>query len=377
MRSPQLIAVQLSLVLLLSCSLAACASKRTQMTESAASQPELWREAITIIQQHALDGDKPDWKAIAAKIAAEKPSNSDVQIRAVLAAYNDPHAKLLTREEAVTWKAGAALTPEPGTESAAEAAASSEPPSAPDPAHAESAHSQPAIPEAPWSKMIQRSVAYVGLPPCNTGDPQAIQAYSHALRTQINILTSRRARWWIIDLRLNGGGNVWPMLGGLQPMLGNGVAFRSLQPHGVEQRFGCAGNTAWLEHDASRTPQFTVADVQEFVQPAVCERLAVLIGPWTMSSGEMITVALMSKPHARTFGEPTAGLTTITNFFPLSDGSILVLPTGRVAPPVGAAIVGQIQPAEIVPFGDWPLIDDATVAAALKWIHEAPAGNQR
>lgn len=99
--------------------------------------------------------------------------------------------------------------------------------------------------------------------------------------------------------------------------------------------------------------------------------MAVLLGPWTMSSGELVAVALASRPGTRSFGEPTGGLTTATSYFTLEDGSVLILPTSRMATVGGSAIVGAIQPDEPAGFGDWPEIDDGAAEAALAWLKAA------
>lgn len=96
--------------------------------------------------------------------------------------------------------------------------------------------------------------------------------------------------------------------------------------------------------------------------------VAVLIGPWTMSSGEMLTIAFLTRERTRTFGEPSGGLTTITGFFPLSDGSTLVLPTGRAATRDGREFRGKIEPHTPVPFSKWPTVEDEVVEAAAHWL---------
>jgi hypothetical protein len=45
---------------------------------------------------------------------------------------------------------------------------------------------------------------------------------------------------WIVDLRSNGGGNMWPMVAGLGPILGEGVLGYFIDPVGVETRWSIA-----------------------------------------------------------------------------------------------------------------------------------------
>jgi hypothetical protein len=39
---------------------------------------------------------------------------------------------------------------------------------------------------------------------------------------------------WTVDLRGNGGGNLWPMLAGVGPVLGEGIVGYFVDPQGVE-----------------------------------------------------------------------------------------------------------------------------------------------
>jgi carboxyl-terminal processing protease len=210
--------------------------------------------------------------------------------------------------------------------------------------------------------------------------PEQLQAYARTLRELIVSLDARGATAWVVDLRLNGGGNIWPMLAGLAPLLGDGPAATSIgrAPGGgpAVATTGLEGDGAWLDDGTGRRTQFTLAWEGPGVGPAQAQsRIGVLLGPWTMSSGELVAVALASRAGTRSFGEPTAGLTTATGFFPLSDGSALVLPVSRMATVGGPAIVGPIRPDEAAPFGDWPRVDDEPVRVALEWLGAPAAGD--
>jgi C-terminal processing protease CtpA/Prc len=340
--------------------------------------PPALAEAIEVIRASALDADRLDWDALGAEIVSRlgEDATAEAYRLGALKAYADPHASYLSAEQMHAWQTAPPAEPdgEPSAEPDAEpsVAVEDEPPVQPE--------VQPAVPAAPWGELLPGGVGYLGLPPCTTGEPEQLQAYARTLRELIVSLDARGATAWVVDLRLNGGGNIWPMLAGLAPLLGDGPAATSIgrAPGGgpAVATTGLEGDGAWLDDGTGRRTQFTLAWEGPGVGPAQAQsRIGVLLGPWTMSSGELVAVALASRAGTRSFGEPTAGLTTATGFFPLSDGSALVLPVSRMATVGGPAIVGPIRPDEAAPFGDWPRVDDEPVRVALEWLGAPAAGD--
>jgi hypothetical protein len=78
------------------------------------------------------------------------------------------------------------------------------------------------------------------------------------------------------------------------------------------------------------------------------QRIAILLGPRTMSSGEMVAIALAGRSNSRTFGAATAGYTTGNAVHKLSDGALLILTETRVADRAGIPVLGPIIPDESV-----------------------------
>lgn len=137
----------------------------------------------------------------------------------------------------------------------------------------------------------------------------------------------------------------------------------------ITARVGVDGPAAWLDRVG---PDGTRREEQLRIEPVPGDRPAnpapvgVLIGPWTMSSGELIALAFRGR--ARLFGEPTAGLTTVTDFFRLSDGSLLILPIAHMADRAGWMPDGPIAPDVLVVGDAWPSEHDAQASAAREWV---------
>jgi C-terminal processing protease CtpA/Prc len=155
---------------------------------------------------------------------------------------------------------------------------------------------------------------------------------------------------WVVDLRRNVGGNMWPMLHALRPILGEGNPFT--------YRYG--------KGPFSQAPVYSLRQRR----PAI----AVLTSRLTVSSGELVTIAFRGPSTTRTFGEATGGLSTSNMTFPLVDGAMLVLTVSRAADRVGRVYDGPIQPDQPVEI-DWTRVgtqDDPVLRVATEWLREQP-----
>jgi C-terminal processing protease CtpA/Prc len=153
---------------------------------------------------------------------------------------------------------------------------------------------------------------------------------------------------WVVDLRRNVGGNMWPMLHALRPILGEGNPFT--------YRYG--------KGPFSQAPTYSLKQAK----PAI----AVLTSRLTVSSGELVTIAFLGPSTTRTFGEATGGLSTSNMTFPLVDGAMLVVTVSRAADRVGRVYDGPIQPDQPVEL-DWTRVgtpDDPVLRVATEWLRE-------
>jgi C-terminal processing protease CtpA/Prc len=173
--------------------------------------------------------------------------------------------------------------------------------------------------------------------PSDTGAP-----YQEAIQTFLKTADAGDACGWVIDLRQHSGGDMWPGMRGLAPLLGPGSHGAFITAQGAKP---WAPGTA-LSKDVLKKPDAPVA---------------VLLGPKTGSSGEMMAIAFAGRPATRSFGQPTAGFTTANGPVVLSDRAVLVLTTAHVADRLGRRYDGPMTP-------DEPTTPDATEAAAMAWL---------
>src|SRR6185503_3702797 len=115
---------------------------------------------------------------------------------------------------------------------------------------------------------------------------------------------------------------------------------------------------------------YTQLRVRSAYRPAVASPVAVLLGPGTASSAEVLAVAFAGRPATRSFGAPTRGLSAGNRIFDLSDGAALVLTVAATGDRDGRVLLGPVVPDEAVAgeggAGDGG--DDAVLRAGVAWL---------
>ena len=172
---------------------------------------------------------------------------------------------------------------------------------------------------------VPESIGYVRV--SNFGGSNSSDGVEFAQNIQDEIMAQDDANieGWIVDLRANTGGNMWPMLTGVGPILGNGTsgyfvdADQNETPWGFDDGMSILNGTTVIELENSYT----------LINPN--PKVAVLLDNGVASSGEAIAVSFINRPNTRTFGSATCGLSTANQSFVLSDGARLLLTVGYFA----------------------------------------------
>lgn len=206
------------------------------------------------------------------------------------------------------------------------------------------------------------------------------QEFAEKLHRIVMDLQAQKPNLWIIDLRGNAGGNMWPMLAGIGAVIGEGDlgAFLSSDDERVPwfYRAGKAG---------TRTPDGKDDISAEMKQPPFSfpesPWVAVLFDRGTGSSGEAVAISLAGRARARSFGEHTAGFSTSNQMYPLPDGASLFLCDGVEADRTGKLYPDGLEPDTEVPGADTRSAEetDAALLAAEQWLAkqtELPAQKQ-
>lgn len=200
-------------------------------------------------------------------------------------------------------------------------------------------------------------IGYIEVPWISTTDKTICTKIADSLQSLIGWLAGQGATRWVIDLRRNSGGNCWPMLTGMGPLLGDGVCGFFVRKAKATPFSYEAGKATYGGNTMCHVTRPVVLSMQQRRQ------VMVLTGPKTSSSGEILTLAFRGLPYARLIGEPTAGFTTANTTYDLLDGSTLVLSICQEADRTGRIYEGRIAPDELVRPG--AAGEDAVKAHAL------------
>jgi C-terminal processing protease CtpA/Prc len=210
---------------------------------------------------------------------------------------------------------------------------------------------------------IGDSIGYLTIPWVTTTDSLVCERIADSIQTIIAHLDTRHISRWIIDLRGNRGGNCWPMLTGIGPLLGNGV-YGYFVASGERIPFSYYDGSAFQgKHVLCR-----VSEDHGYHTYATRNSVVVLTGGRTVSAGEIVALAFKGREQTCLIGQPTAGLTTANATYSLSDRSMLVLTVCQEADHNGRICDGSIQPDKYVPAGNPGSDADPARTAAISWL---------
>lgn len=200
---------------------------------------------------------------------------------------------------------------------------------------------------------ISSGVGYIKIRSFKSVNKEEGVAYAQAIKDSINKQRLEGVDKWIIDLRENRGGNMWPMLTGLSDLLGNGVVggFKK----GNERNY-------WLVENG----KVSVSRVYKSFGLSDTEKVAVLIGPKTASSGEAVVISFIGRPDTKFFGLPTRGVSTSNSRFVMPDKAVIILTTLIMTDRFGTVYASRIKPDKELDYeklGENILMDEV-----LKWL---------
>jgi carboxyl-terminal processing protease len=323
--------------------------------------------AIDIMRQHALHGQGVDWDALRAEAfkragGSFNPIDTYPAIYWSLVQLGDPGSHL--RLPPGLYPDQIALL-----QQAEKDAANNAPASARTETTVPTAFTSRRLPEGHIVTSQGKNFGYVVLPRCSAKDNDALLLYAADVRRILTDLSAQNPKGWIIDLRGNTGGNMWPMLTGIGPVLGDGV---------VGSFVAADGNIPWFYQDGktgTRSPaglETVSLDLEEApaLQTPSSAPVALLVDSSTASSAEAITIAFHGRSDTRFFGSRTAGKSTAVQPFKLDDGAELYLTTAIDADRTGKQFPDGFTPDQVFPSTTVmpPENNDPVVLAAQTWL---------
>jgi len=311
--------------------------------------------AIQIMQEHFLYKDRVDWaqlktEALAAAGNAQTPVETYAAIRVALAKLGDHHSYLQ-------------LTPELMRQEGASGIQASGPASGPSRNPLPSPFRTRRVPEGAMVAGAAKPIAQLVIPMFSGPD---LDGFATRIQEVIAQLTAKNPCGWIVDVRGNGGGNIWPMLAGVGPLLGDGEPFGILTAAGKKEMRYYERGQAGVRADQERP--YYVRTMVEPVRLKDTPPVAVLIDRETGSSGEGIAIAFRGRAQTRFFGETTFGAAKSTFPFKLSDGAQIYLVTGVMVDRNGNEYLTGVQPDEEI-LSEFSIAShDPVIGRAAEWL---------
>ena len=281
-------------------------------------------EALDILEHNSINRKVIDWNSFRKEVhdsagSAQVPKETYTAIRFALKSLNDNHSFFLTPEQI---------------------------------SYLETTWGDTVLPVID-SKLID-NIGYIKIP-AFTGDSLRSLRFANRLQNEIKRSDNDSIKGWIVDLRGNGGGNMWPMLAGIGPILGDGLVGYAIDPDDSKIPW------YYIEGAALFGGETVVEVTNPYILFSINPKVAVLTDKYTFSSGEAIVVAFRGRENTKSFGTPTGGLSTGNDGFEMSDGALIILTVSTFADRTTELYGKSINPDQIT-------LDTQTLSTCIEWI---------
>jgi hypothetical protein len=217
-------------------------------------------------------------------------------------------------------------------------------------------------------KILPGNIGYLRVPFMSFAERKKLDQNAQSLNDSLCALLSKNVSGIVLDLRLNGGGAMYPMMLGLEQLLHEGKIGSFTDD-----------STEWIIKDNSfRLDTMILTSIIPKCQAANQDiPVAVLIGPGTGSSGEFLAMSFKGRKNTIFIGTETAGYITATQGFKINDAASILLSVAY-----GRDRTGHVHDKALSPdiyindpdsFND--IKNDKKVLAAIKWIKENRTGD--
>lgn len=233
-------------------------------------------------------------------------------------------------------------------------------------------HNEPVISDSirnEWKKgvfvvtrMLPNNVGYLRIPSMSFSSFEDGNKKAQALNDSLCALLEKNCKGLIIDLRLNGGGAMHPMILGVEQLLepGNIGSFR-----GRKKEDWIIKNNGFFVDTSLITKIIPGCTIKASGIPAV-----LLVSPITGSSAEFFIMAFKGRPNTILLGSKTAGYVTVIAGLPINDAAYMYLSVGYGADRNGTVYKKAFEPdiLSTAPDSFNDIANDEKVKAAANWL---------
>ena len=228
-----------------------------------------------------------------------------------------------------------------------------------------------------WKKGVQsitmvldKNIGYLRIPAMPIANQEDFNSKAQKLNDSLCSLLSKNVKGIILDLRLDGGGAMHPMILGVEQLLAGGH-IGSFQTKQKQNWF--INDNGFFVDTALISKINPTCNINAHNIPVV-----MLVSPYTGSAAECFIIALSGRKNTVLLGSKTAGYVTVNTGIPINDTAFMNLAIGYNADRNGKIYKDAIEPdipfTSIDKFND--VANDEKVKAAMKWlklhIHRLP-----
>lgn len=210
------------------------------------------------------------------------------------------------------------------------------------------------------------SVAYVRMPGMHVFNQKQIDFYANWFADSIASLALKNPTAWIIDLRLNNGGNIRPMMAVLAAFFEDGIVSYYLDKNQKPVSTSAVHQGAFYLDDSMQVR------LKKNLPTLSQAKVAIITGAGTASSGEAVAAIFKERKNTALVGETTAGLANSTEGFVFdNDNAYFLISTSHLGSkkkkPLPVYVLPTIKTEHNDLFNE--LVNDNAVKSALHWLN--------
>src|SRR4030095_3210592 len=94
---------------------------------------------------------------------------------------------------------------------------------------------------------VPTDIGDVRITECASADPATNSAFADGIQRQIRAADRADLAGWIVDVRGNGGGNMWPLFAAVGPVVGSGLLGYFVPPAGQDHSWAYSDGRATID----------------------------------------------------------------------------------------------------------------------------------
>lgn len=212
--------------------------------------------------------------------------------------------------------------------------------------------------------ILKHNIGYLRIPYMPTGSRKENNETTQNLNDSLCSLLEKNIKGIVIDLRLNGGGDMHLMILGVQQLLGTGLVGSFLTR--TKEEWILKNNIFFADTTE------VVSIVPKCSKNAQNMPVVLLTSTATGSSGEFFIIAFKGRKKTTLIGTETAGYVTVVEGLPVNENAYMYISVGYAADRTGKVYKKEIMPDIVLTAPDKfnDIENDEKVISAIDWIKQ-------